>query len=138
MLNKESGLLGIAGSSDVRDVIARMEAGDEQARLAMAMYTYRIRKYIGAYLAVLGRVDALVFTAGVGENSPQVRAMSCQGLESLGIVLDDARNRAPLHGITPIHAEESPVRILVIPTNEELEIAQQTRAALDQSAASST
>jgi acetate kinase len=130
LLNKESGLLGVAGSSDVRDVIARMEAGEEDARLALEMYTYRIRKYIGAYMAVLGRVDALVFTAGVGENSPWVRKMSCAGLEPLGILLDDARNQMPVRGITPIHARGSEVAILVIPTNEELEIARQTRSVL--------
>ncbi len=131
MLNKQSGLLGVAGSSDVRDVVARMEAGDEDARLALEMYAYRIRKYIGAYMAVLGRVDALVFTAGVGENSPLVRKMSCAGLGRLGIMLDETRNQArPAGEIMPIHKNESPVSILVIPTDEELEIAQQTRALL--------
>ena len=130
MLNKQSGLLGVAGASDVRDVIDQMEAGDDNARLALEMYAYRIRKYIGAYMAALGRVDALVFTAGVGENSPLVRKMSCAGLERLGIVLDEAKNDARAEGVTPIHAEDSPVSILVIPTNEELEIAQQTRALL--------
>ncbi len=130
MLNKQSGLLGVAGASDVRDVIDQLEAGDDNARLALEMYAYRIRKYIGAYMAALGRVDALVFTAGVGENSPLVRKMSCAGLERLGIVLDEAKNDARAEGVTPIHAEDSPVSILVIPTNEELEIAQQTRALL--------
>ena len=130
MLNKQSGLLGVAGASDVRDVIDQMEAGDDNARLALEMYAYRIRKYIGAYMAALGRVDALVFTAGVGENSPLVRKMSCAGLERLGIVLDEAKNEARAEGVTPIHADDSAVSILVIPTNEELEIAQQTRALL--------
>ncbi|HHB89718.1 MAG TPA: acetate kinase, partial [Anaerolineae bacterium] len=101
------------------------------ARLALEMYAYRIRKYIGAYMAVLGRVDALVFTAGVGENSPLVRKMSCAGLGRLGIMLDETRNQArPAGEIMPIHKNESPVSILVIPTDEELEIAQQTRALL--------
>ncbi len=130
MLNKQSGLLGVAGASDVRDVIDQLEAGDDNARLALEMYAYRIRKYIGAYMAALGRVDALVFTAGVGENSPLVRKMSCAGLERLGIVLDEAKNEARAEGVTPIHADDSAVSILVIPTNEELEIAQQTRALL--------
>ena len=134
LLNKQSGLLGVAGSSDVRDVIAKMEAGDENARLALEMYAYRIKKYIGAYMAALGRVDALVFTAGVGENSPLVRQMSCAGLEHLGVVLDEAKNAAQAHDIMPIHAENSRVRILVIPTNEELEIAQQTYDILNRSA----
>jgi len=126
LLNKQSGLLGIAGSSDVRDVIDKMVNGDDNARLAMEMYTYRIKKYIGAYLAALGQVDALVFTAGVGENSPLVRQMSCAGLEHLGIVLDEKKNKARPQGVMPIHAENSRVKILVIPTNEELEIALQT------------
>ncbi len=134
MLNKESGLLGVAGASDVRDVIEKMEAGDERARLALEMYAYRIRKYIGAYMAALGRVDALVFTAGVGENSPLVRRMSCAGLEPLGVVLDEARNNARGEGVRPIHADESAVSILVIPTDEELEIAQQTYDILNPSA----
>jgi acetate kinase len=126
LLNKQSGLLGIAGSSDVRDVIDKMVNGDDNARLAMEMYTYRIKKYIGAYLAALGQVDALVFTAGVGENSPLVRQMSCAGLEHLGIVLDEKKNKARPQGVMPIHAENSQVKVLVIPTNEELEIALQT------------
>ena len=130
LLNKQSGLLGVTGSSDVRDVIEKMEGGNENARLGLEMYAYRIKKYIGAYLAALGRVDALVFTAGVGENSPLVRQMSCAGLEPLGIVLDDAKNNARPDGVMPIHADESPVKILVIPTNEELEIALQTVAVL--------
>ncbi len=130
LLNKQSGLLGIAGNSDVRDVIQHMEAGDAQARLALDMYTYRIRKYIGAYMAVLGHVDALVFTAGVGENSSYIRAQSCAGLEPLGIILDEAKNQARAQDVLPIHADESKVSILVIPTNEELEIAQQTMSIL--------
>jgi len=126
LLNKQSGLLGITGSSDVRDVITMMEAGEQKARLALEMYTYRIKKYIGAYMAILGKIDALVFTAGVGENSPLVRQMSCEGLEHLGIVLDSHRNKSHARGIIPIHAVDSQIPILVIPTNEELEIAQQT------------
>ncbi len=126
LLNKQSGLLGIAGSSDVRDVIEKMQDGDENARLAMEMYAYRIKKYIGAYMAALGPVDALVFTAGVGENSPLVRQMSCAGLEHLGIVLDEKKNAARPQSVMPVHADDSRVKILVIPTNEELEIALQT------------
>ncbi|NOX63056.1 MAG: acetate kinase [Chloroflexi bacterium] len=136
MLNKESGLLGVCGSSDMRDVEARFHAGDADARLALEMYAYRIKKYIGAYVAALGRVDALVFTAGVGENSALVREMACRGLESLGIVLDLTRNNGPMSGeATAIHAGESAVEILVIPTNEELEIALQTRALVEPSPA---
>ena len=132
LLNKQSGLLGIAGSSDVRDVEARMVAGDADAQLAMDMYVYRIKKYIGAYTAALGRVDALVFTAGVGENSSYVRWRACEGLENLGIVLDAEKNEGPIDGITEIQNQRSGIKVLVIPTNEELEIAIQTRDILAQ------
>ncbi len=131
MLNKESGLLGISGDSDLRDIEARQAEGDAAATLALEMYTYRIKKYLGAYLAVLGRVEALVFTAGVGENSAYVRKRACEGLENFGIRLDPARNdnETPATGqIQEIQADGSPVKILVIPTNEELEIARQTLA----------
>ncbi len=125
-LNKKSGLLGICGSSDVRDILDRQNAGDEQARLALEMYTWRIKKYIGAYTAALGRVDALVFTAGIGENSPEIRRESCAGLENLGITLDDAKNNAPSGEVSEISVPNSRVKILVIPTNEELRIAVET------------
>jgi acetate kinase len=127
LLNKESGLLGVAGQNDVRSVLALVEAGNTDATLAMEMYTYRIKKYIGAYMAALGRVDALVFTAGVGENSAFVRWHSCVGLENLGITLDPVRNDAGKTGpVTEIHAAHSRVKALVIPTDEEWEIARQT------------
>lgn len=126
-LNKQSGLLGIAGSSDVRDVQDRMAAGEADAQLALDMYTYRIKKYIGAYMAALGRVDALVFTAGVGENSAFIRRRACEGLENLGIAIDAAKNEGAIDGVTEIQAEDSAIKVLVIPTNEELEIAIQTR-----------
>ncbi len=130
LLNKQSGLLGISGHSDVRDIEMLCQQGDKQAQLALEMYTYRVKKYIGAYMAVLGQVEALVFTAGVGENSSYVRAQSCAGLEHLGVVLDTARNNAPGPGIAEIQAAHSPVKVLVIPTNEEMEIALQTQAVL--------
>ncbi len=126
MLNKQSGLLGISGYSDVRDIQQRQKSGDTQAQLALEMYTYRIKKYIGSYLAVLGRTDALIFTAGVGENSAYVRWNACDGLEGLGIQLDQAKNTDPGEGIQEIQAEASKIKVLVIPTNEELEIATQT------------
>ncbi|GAB4436493.1 MAG: acetate kinase [Anaerolineae bacterium] len=129
MLNKESGLLGLCGHSDLRDIQAQRAAGDPAATLALEMYTYRIKKYIGAYWAALGRVDALVFTAGVGENSALVRSMACEGLQSLGIALDEARNSAG-GGVREIQADAAPVKVLVIPTNEELEIALQTEEVL--------
>lgn len=130
MLNKKSGVLGISGNSDLRDIEERQAAGNINAQLALDMYTYRIKKYIGAYYAALGRLDALVFTAGVGENSPYVRWHSCAGLENLGIKLDAARNEVKAHQITKISSDDSPVIVLVVPTNEELEIASQTLAAI--------
>ena len=125
-LNKESGLLGLCGLSDLRDVLERESAGDSRAQLALDVYVYRIRKYIGAYTAALGRVDGVVFTAGVGENSPEIRERVCGGLEWLGIKVDRARNQEPAEGARSIHADEGAVPVLVVPTNEELEIADQT------------
>ncbi len=126
-LNRESGLAGLCGAGDLRDVLEQEAAGDNRARLAVAVYVHRIRKYVGAYTAVLGRVDAIVFTAGVGENAPAIRERVCAGLEILGIRLDPERNRAAAAaGARAIHAEGSPVALLVVPTDEELEIAEQT------------
>lgn len=130
LLNKESGLKGLCGSNDMREVLRRMDAGDTQARLAFDIYCYRIRKYIGAYTAVLGHVDAIVFTAGVGENAAVVRAAACAGLEALGIRIDATRNAAAQGEIREIHVTDSRVKLLVVRTNEELEIAEQTRALL--------
>jgi acetate kinase len=131
MLNHESGLKGICGDNDMRDIHQKAEAGDERAALAVRMFAYRIRLYIGAYMAVLGRTDALVFTAGIGENDPLARAMSCRGLEDLGVVLDSAKNGAKDRGARFISADGSKTAILVVPTNEELEIARQTMTVLD-------
>jgi acetate kinase len=130
LLNKESGLKGLCGANDMREVLKRMDAGDAPARLAFEVYCYRIRKYLGAYCAVLGRVDAIVFTAGVGENAPAVRARACAGLDPLGIRLDTSRNDAASAEIEEIQQKNSVVKLLVIRTNEELEIAEQTRAVL--------
>jgi acetate kinase len=129
-LNQESGLKGICGVNDMREAQRLAAAGDERARLAIDMYCYRIRKYIGAYYAVLGRLDALVFTAGIGENSPPIRKQSCTGLDRFGIRIDEARNAQPGAEVIEIQAEDAAVRVLVVPTNEELEIAHQTRACL--------
>jgi acetate kinase len=127
LLNKESGLLGIAGHNDMRDIESRRAQGDTAAQLALDMYTYRIKKYIGAYLAVLGRVDALVFTAGVGQNSAYVRQQVCTGLEKLGIALDAEKNESGATGpVSEIQGIDCPIKVLIIPTNEELEIAAQT------------
>jgi acetate kinase len=104
------------------------EAGDVHAQLAIKMYCYRIRKYIGAYLAVLGHLDALVFTAGIGENAPAIREEVCSGLDALGIVLDPGRNRETGGQILEIQQAGAPVHVLVIPTNEEIEIAREAAA----------
>ena len=129
MLNKQSGLLGLSGrSNDVRELVRLKEAGDDQAAIALDVFCYRIKKYIGAYRAALGQLDAVVFTAGIGENSAFVREQSCSGLEQLGISLDPARNQASDVRDCDISREGSPVRILVVPTNEERLIALDTFA----------
>lgn len=125
VLNKQSGLKGIAGENDVRTVVERYEQGDRAAVLALEMYAYRIRKYIGAYLAVTGRLHALIFTAGVGENSSLIREKACEGLEHLGIRMNPGKNLQKQKGIQEIQDEKSQVRILVVPTDEELSIAEQ-------------
>jgi acetate kinase len=128
LLNKRSGMLGLAGANDMREVERRAAAGDRAAAEALDVYCYRVRKYVGAYAAALGRLDALVFTAGIGENSAGVRAGVCQGLEGLGIVLDRDRNRARSSGPRTVSADGGAVAVLVVPTDEELEIAEQTLA----------
>jgi acetate kinase len=124
-LNGASGLLGLAGASDLREVQRRVASGDADAELALEVYCHRIRRYVGAFLAVLGGADAIVFTAGVGENDADVRARSLAGLEELGIAVDAARNRAPGSGARAISPEGAPVAVLVVPTDEELEMATQ-------------
>lgn len=127
LLNKHSGLQGLSGiSSDMRDLIEESEKGDERATLAIEVYCYRLRKYIGAYAAAMGGLDAVVFTAGVGENSALVRRMSCEGLEFLGLELDEEANAEAGGKETDISTKDSRVRALVIPTNEELVIARDT------------
>ena len=125
LLNKRSGMQGMTGFSDMRDITKAINAGDEQAELAYEMYAYRIKKYIGAYTAVLNGIDAIVFTAGVGENDYNIRKRVCSGMEYLGIHLDEEKNRVGSPGIHEINLKEAPVKILVVPTNEELEIARQ-------------
>jgi acetate kinase len=127
LLNNESGLKAFTGVNDMREVEKRMDQGDAAAALAFEVFTYRIKKYIGAYYAALGGVDAIVFTAGIGENSPRVRERVCKGLERLGITIDPDKNRASETGPREIQADGGEVRVMVIPTNEELEIARQTR-----------
>lgn len=130
MLNRHSGMLGLSGETDFRAVHARIEAGDEAARLAYEVYIHRLRKYIGGYLAVLGRTDVITFTAGVGENDAKVRRDALRGVESLGIELDDTLNEDPARGPRRISAETSRITVLVIPTDEELAIARAAAAAV--------
>ncbi len=125
-LNRDSGIKGICGDNDMREVQRRAGAGDTRAQLAIDMYCYRIRKYIGAYCAVLGHVDALVFTAGIGENSALIRETTCNGLDILGIALDPDKNHAPRGTTAAIERAGTAVRVLVVATNEEIEIARQT------------
>jgi acetate kinase len=127
MLNKESGLLGISGiSSDLRDVESAYANGNDRARLALEVYAYHIRKYIGSYAVALGRVDAIIFTAGVGEHASLIREWACRGLEAVGANLDPFKN-ATRHDEAIISKMSSRVRIMIIPTNEELMIARDTR-----------
>lgn len=123
MLNKESGLKGLTGFTDLRDIHKQQDAGDPAAQLALDIYCYRIKKYIGGYLASVGPIDSIVLTAGVGENDAYVREHALAGLEHLGIDLNIEQNQKRVSGINEIHAENSQVKILVIPTNEEKQIA---------------
>lgn len=126
LLNKRSGMLGLAGASDQRDIKEAMERGDESAILAFEVYVHRLRAYAGAYLAQLGGADVISFTAGVGENAPLVRARALETLGFAGVEIDPERNTAPERGIRRISTDASRVAVLVVPTDEELEIARQT------------
>ena len=126
LLNKRSGLLGLAGVSDMRDILKGVERGDAAAALAFDVYVHRLRAYAGAYLAQLGGVDVMSFTAGVGENAAAVRAAAVSTLGFAGVELDERRNRARGRGIRIISSDASRVTVLVVPTNEEVEIARQT------------
>lgn len=130
MLNKDSGLKGICGMNDMRDIHAAADKGDMRARLALEVQTYRNKKYIGAYMAVLGRVDALVFTAGIGENDFIVREKSVAGLVHFGIELDLQKNKQRIKIPTRLNKPASKVQIWVIPTNEELAIARESISVL--------
>ena len=130
LLNRRSGMLGLCGDNDMREVTRRVAAGDTRAALAFDVYVHRLRKYVGGYAAVLGRVDAVVFTAGVGENSAEVRAAATAGLEAFGIVLDPALNAVRSHEPRVVSAAGSRVTVAVVPTDEELEIARQTFAVI--------
>jgi acetate kinase len=130
-LQRQSGMRALAGDSDLREVHRRAGAGDAEAALALDVYCHRIRRYVGAFMAVLGRTDAIVFTAGVGEHDAEVRRRALAGLEPLGIRLDEARNGAADEDARVISAQDSPVAVLVVPTDEELEMARQARELLE-------
>jgi len=132
LLNRRSGLLGLSGHSDMREVVAAAEGGDALAQLAFEVYVHRLRHYLGAYLAILGGADAVVFTAGVGENSAAVRAAAVDGLSGLGLEVDAAANAAPSREPRRISPPGARVDVLVIPTDEELQIARETAGVLAQ------
>jgi len=131
LLNRESGLKGICGVSDMREILERTAKGDQRAELAVDMFCYRIKKYIGAYYAVLGRLDAVVFTGGIGENASAIRQRACEGLKHLGISVDVGKNNAGREGVAEIQQEGFPVKVLVVHTNEEREIAQETISTIE-------
>jgi len=123
MLNQKSGMLGLAGERDFRRLHEMIESGDSSAQLAYNVFIHRLRKYVGAYLAVLGRTDVVSFTAGIGENVAAVRGDALSGLAALGIEIDDQRNSSSAKDARRISTDASPVAVLVVPTNEELAIA---------------
>lgn len=127
-LNRRSGLAAVGGCADMRALTARYQQGDERAKLAVRMYCYRIKKYIGAYFAVLGRVDGVVFTGGVGENSPLVRELACEGLDAMGVVVDVQKNDRVNQDVCEIGIAN--VRVIVVATQEEVEIANEVRELL--------
>ncbi len=124
---KQSGLLGVSGvANDMRVIEEKAQEGNDRCRLAMDMFAYRIKSYTGAYAAAMGGLDALVFTAGIGENSPATRELTCEGLEFLGIHLDKEKNASRENVDRDLSLPDASARVLVIPTNEELMIAQDT------------
>lgn len=133
LLNRGSGMLGLTGNSDMRDIHQLTKSGDHDAILACEMYAYRIKKFIGAYAAAMNGLDAVVFTAGVGENDQAMREMICGEMDFLGIRLDDLANRSTETNLRQINSAVSQVKVLVIPTNEELEIAEQCQDLANQS-----
>lgn len=126
IMNKKSGLLAISGSNDMREIEAKMDAGDEFAKLAFDMFVLRIKKYIGAYIAILGEINAIIFTAGIGENDARIREAVCSGLEIFGIRMDKNKNSVPLGEPRWVGLPETKVRIIIVPTDEELAIAEDT------------
>lgn len=132
LLNERSGMKGLCGDNDLRDVHRLVASGDADAALALDVYVHRLKKYIGAYAAILGGLDVLTFTAGVGENDPIVRARAIDGLGFLGLLVDPERNARRSDEARVISPDGAPVTVLVVPTNEELEIARQVRALVAQ------
>jgi acetate kinase len=130
MLNKQSGLKGLAGVNDFRELEQRRASGDEDAQLAFEVYVHRLKHYVGAYLAILGRLDVLTFTAGVGENNPELRTAVTDGLDGLGIVVDPVLNNAQSRSARVVSPTGSPTQVAVIPTNEELAIAREAATLL--------
>ncbi len=130
ILNHESGLKGLCGFSDMRDILEQKEMGNEEALFTFELFCRRIKKYIGAYMALLGRVDAIVFSGGIGANSHEVRASVCEGLASFGIVLDDIKNSEKVISATCVESSKSRVAVIVMQTDEELSIAQQSQKLL--------
>jgi len=130
MLNKQSGLKGMAGVNDFRELEQRRASGDEDAQLAFEVYVHRLKHYVGAYLAILGRLDVLTFTAGVGENNPALRTAVTDGLDGLDIVVDPVLNDAPSRSARVVSPAGSPTQVAVIPTNEELAIAREAATLL--------
>jgi acetate kinase len=138
IINKESGLLGLSGlSSDMRDIEEAAAMGNARAELALAVFCYRIRKYVGAYAAAMGGLDAIVFTAGIGENSPVIRERVCRELGFLGVELDKTKNESERGRAVNLATPASRVRVLLVPTNEERMIARETMRVIDASAAPS-
>ncbi|MDP4207901.1 MAG: acetate kinase [Bacteroidota bacterium] len=132
LINKHSGLLGITGvSSDMREIVAAKNEGNERAKLGLEMFYYRIRKYIGAYAAVMGGVDAVIFTGGIGENDDEARAEISKGFEYLGLIFDPEKNKGVRGDEKIISADQSKVKLLIVPTNEELVIAEDTKEIIE-------
>ncbi len=133
LLNKHSGLVGISGvSSDMREIVESAQEGNTNAMLALDVYCYRLKKYIGAYAAALNGLDVLVFTAGIGENSPEVRSRTCRDLDFLGITLDEEKNEKTVAVAGEISTDDSKVKVFVVPTNEELVIARDTQRIVEE------
>jgi len=125
LFNKQSGMLGLTGFSDMRDILKAIDAGDAKAKLAYDMYAYRIKKYIGSYAVAMNGLDAIIFTAGVGENDDYLREAVCAGMDFTGIKLDTEKNSKRAKGLREINLPDSRVKVLIVPTNEELEIAKE-------------